>query len=50
MDRTEIRDHFQRHVSAARIDAALELLLSLKRVRRENQPTAGRPREVWYAL
>lgn len=49
LTRTEIRDHFQRHESAARIGKALGLLLQHKLARRENEQTAGRPTERWFA-
>ena len=50
MTRTEIRDHFRRHQSRERINAALTLLQSRKRaavVRRTD--TGGAPAEIWKA-
>jgi hypothetical protein len=49
MTRTEIRDYFQRHVSAGRIGKALGLLLQHHLARREQVETGGRPAERWYA-
>ncbi len=49
LSRTEIRDLFGRHKSAARINGALWLLLKLGRIRKEDVPTGGRPTERWYA-
>ena len=50
MSRTEISELFRHHKSAAEIDGALQLLLSLGRVACEVQQTEGRPRELWRAL
>jgi hypothetical protein len=49
LSRTEIRDLFARHKKADRINGALHLLLKLRRVRKVNVPTGGRPTEMWYA-
>lgn len=49
LSRTEIRDLFRRHKSADRINGALTELLKLRRVRKEDVPTGGRPAERWYA-
>jgi hypothetical protein len=45
--RTEIVNHFARHVSAERLDAALRLLLREGLASPERRQTAGRPMEVW---
>jgi hypothetical protein len=50
LDRTAIRDLFSKHQNVARINEALNVLQSLGRVRVEQVPTEGRPREVWHAL
>jgi hypothetical protein len=50
MTRTEIRDMFQRHKSAAEIARTLGLLLEHALARREEQDTGGRPIERWYAV
>jgi hypothetical protein len=48
LTRTEIRDIFKRHKSANEIDRALALLSSMGRIRRESEPTGGRPTERWF--
>ena len=50
MDRTAIREYFSRNKSAEEISNALQTLLESGLARREKQETAGRPREVWFAL
>jgi hypothetical protein len=50
LTRNEIRDLFQRHVEAERIEAALRLLESRGRARRTTRDTGGRPAEVWEAI
>ena len=50
LDRTAIRDLFSKHQNVARLNEALNVLQSLGRVRVEQVPTEGRPREVWHAL
>ena len=50
LDRTAIRDLFSKHQNVARLSEALNVLQSLGRVRVEQVPTEGRPREVWHAL
>jgi hypothetical protein len=47
--RTAIRDLFGRHGSANRIGAALALLMTKGRAKREMRETAGRPSEIWFA-
>ena len=50
MDRTAIREYFQRHKDAAEISRALHVLDEVSLVRKESQAdTGGRPREVWFA-
>jgi hypothetical protein len=49
MTRTEIRDLFGRHNSAAEIARTLGTLLEHELARREEQDTGGRPTERWYA-
>jgi hypothetical protein len=49
MTRTEISNLFGRNKRAERISQALSLLLSLGRVRREEQETGGRKAERWFA-
>jgi hypothetical protein len=44
MDRTQVRDLFQRHMNAARIDAAIESLVRAGLVAEEKVQTDGRPR------
>jgi len=48
--RTEIRDHFKRHRTAAQIDGALDLLGTAGHVRCVEERTDGRPAERWYAV
>ena len=45
--RDGLRDLFDRHVSAARLDAALSLLADDGRVAVRRETTTGRPRDVW---
>ena len=47
MTRTEIRDAFNKHQSAERIGAALELLQGRGLVKCESTSTGGRPTETW---
>lgn len=47
--RTEIWQHFQRHKSKQRIDAALAMLEDYKLARMETEDTGGRPSERWFA-
>jgi hypothetical protein len=49
MTRTAIRDLFGRHQTSDRINAALALLLTKGRARREDNATGGRPVETWFA-
>jgi hypothetical protein len=49
LTRNEIRDYFQRNVSADRIGRALGLLLQHQLARCVREETAGRPAERWYA-
>jgi hypothetical protein len=50
MDRTAIREYFQRHKTAEEIGRAASVLEDASLVRREHQKdTGGRPREVWFA-
>ncbi len=50
LTRTAIRDLFNRHLPAERIDAALSLLAGHGLAEREDIRTAGRPSEVWRAV
>ena len=50
MTRTEIRDLFGRHRSAAEIARTLGMLLEHELARRVEQDTGGRPTERWYAV
>ncbi|MFI5323759.1 MAG: hypothetical protein ACHQ6U_09565 [Thermodesulfobacteriota bacterium] len=47
MTRTEISNHFNRHKSAERIEAALKLLQENKRAKKLTKTTEGRSKEVW---
>ena len=47
MTRTDISDHFGRHVPRHRIEQALDLLLSSERITRSMEQTSGRPRETY---
>lgn len=50
MDRTAIREYFQRHKDAGEISRALNVLEEAGLARKEQQAdTGGRPREVWFA-
>ena len=49
LSRTEIRDLFDRHKSADRINQALGLLQKLGRASKDREQTGGRPTERWYA-
>lgn len=50
MTRTQIRDHFKRHQSGERTNAALMLLQSRKRATTERRTdTGGAPVEIWRA-
>jgi len=49
LTRTQLRDHFSRNVSGAKIRAALELLRLNGMARCEIHNTGGRPSEVWHA-
>jgi hypothetical protein len=49
LTRNEIRDYFQRNVSADRIGRALGLLLQHRLARCVREETGGRPAERWYA-
>ncbi len=48
--RDEIRNYFQRHLSAPKLTEMLHDLARCKKIRGESQPTGGRPREVWYPI
>jgi hypothetical protein len=48
MTRTEIRDYFGRNQKSERVNPALDLLLKSGRIRREVEPTGGRPVERWF--
>jgi hypothetical protein len=50
MTRTQIRDLFQRHCPAGRIEAALELLARRNLARSRIQETGGRSTEIWEGL
>ena len=47
LTRNDIRDLFQRHVSSARVAAALTTLLNAGRISVTTEETGGRPREVY---
>jgi hypothetical protein len=49
MTRSEIRDVFNKHKTAAQIDQSLVSLFEAGTVNRRFEPTAGRPREIWFA-
>lgn len=49
LDRTRLRDAFQRHMYRERLDRALNLLRVLGLARMVVDPTGGRPRERWLA-
>src|SRR5262249_7666354 len=46
--RTQIRDHFGKHKSAAEIEKSLRLLEAKKLAISETQETSGRPVERWF--
>jgi hypothetical protein len=48
IDRTAMHELFDRHVTAADIDAALALLHQLRLAEGRKTPTGGRPRETWF--
>ena len=50
LSQNDIRNLFAHHHSAARLGAALDVLLQYKKVRRTKQMTLGRPLTVWFAL
>jgi hypothetical protein len=50
LSRTEMSDFLGRNESSDRIARALGLLLQLGKARREEQKTAGRPAERWFAV
>jgi hypothetical protein len=50
LDKTAIHQLFQRNVSAAAINSALELLEAAGLARKQRTQTGGRPREIWIAL
>jgi hypothetical protein len=50
LTRTDLSNHFQRHVSGSRIGQALGMLLQNKLVRREEEETGGRKAERWFAV
>jgi hypothetical protein len=49
LTRNEMMNYFGRHQTSDRIGRALGLLLQHRLVRREQQPTRGRPAERWFA-
>ena len=51
LSRSDLSSLFGRHLAANKIDAALIMLLSAGKVRRESikKSAAGRPREMWFA-
>jgi hypothetical protein len=49
LERTEIRDLFNRHANKAQIDAALQYLLEANLVKLEKTTTGGRSKETWIA-
>jgi hypothetical protein len=50
LTQNDIRNLFAHHHSAARLGAALDVLLQYKKVRRTKQMTLGRPATTWFAL
>jgi hypothetical protein len=48
MTRTEIRDFFGRNKKSERVNQALDHLQRAGRIRREVEPTGGRPVERWF--
>jgi hypothetical protein len=50
MAQNEVVDLFGRHVSAARLSAALETLVQAGKVRSNREDTGGRPRTMWEAV
>ena len=50
LTRTQVNNVFQRHLAAARISQALNVLRSLKRADMRMEETAGRSGEVWFAI
>jgi hypothetical protein len=50
LSRTQISAIFARHLMATVIESALGELEVSGKARCERTPTAGRPREVWYAI
>jgi hypothetical protein len=49
LTRNDLRNYFQRNLSADRIGRALGLLLKHRLVRTEQEQTGGRPAERWFA-
>jgi hypothetical protein len=47
--RSEINDLFGRNKSAEQIETALQILVSWGLARSQEEPTAGRPIEWWFA-
>lgn len=50
IDRTAMHQMFDRHVTAADIDAALALLHKARLAEGRKKPTGGRPRETWFPI
>jgi len=50
MSRTELVDALHRHVAGQRLQSALDALLLAGLIERREEPTAGRPREVFHAI
>ena len=50
MSQSALSDLFGRHLSAAKLSAALETLLKLGKVRTQRVETGGRPTTVWEAV
>jgi hypothetical protein len=50
MTQTEINELFGRHVSAARLGAALETLVQAGKIRSQRIETGGRPSTLWEAV
>lgn len=48
MTRTDIYNYFQKNKSSERIQKALDVLESLGKAKKEDIPTEGRSREVWF--
>ena len=50
LNRTRISDGLSRNKDSAKVDAALTLLHTMKRIRGEKHTTQGRPADWWFAV